>query len=123
SSCESSCVRCSVTKVTRFNCLKGVYVSKNAESAARGWSRLPPWHARAYPRPQMAKGPDPFEIWRRRRHRQGPSVTLIDLYRMVAEPRGLAAHELPLAERAALSLRALPLMWPGYQVPAGTERA
>ena len=50
-------------------------------------------------------------------------MTLIDLYRMVAEPRGLAAHELPVAERAALSARALPVMWPGYQVPTGTERA
>src|SRR5256885_10155001 len=70
----------------------------------------------------VAKGPDAFEIWRRRRRREGPSVTLIELYHMVAEPRGLAAHELPLAERAALSVRALPVMWPGYQVPTGTER-
>ena len=50
-------------------------------------------------------------------------MTLIDLYRIAAEARGLAAHELPLAERAALRDRALPEMWPGYQVPAGTERA
>jgi len=71
----------------------------------------------------MAKGPGSFEIWSRRRQREGPTVTLIDLYRMVGEPRGLAAHELPLAERAALRDRALPVMWPGYQVPTGTERA
>jgi len=70
----------------------------------------------------VAKESSPFEIWRRRRQREGPTVTLIDLYRMVAEPRGLAAQELPLDERAALRERALPVMWPGYHVPAGTER-
>ena len=50
-------------------------------------------------------------------------MTLIVLYRIAAEARGLAAHELPLAERAALRDRALPVMLPGYQAPAGTERA
>jgi hypothetical protein len=35
-------------------------------------------------------------------------VTLIDLYRLVAEPRGLAPHELPLHERTALRDRACP---------------
>jgi len=71
----------------------------------------------------MAKGSDPFAIWLGRLQREGASVTLIDLYRMVAETRGLAAQELPLAERAALRERALPVMWPGYHVPTGTERA
>lgn len=70
----------------------------------------------------MAKGSGQFEIWSERRHREGDGVTLIDLYRMVAEPRGVAAHELPLVERVALRERALPVMWPGYQVPARTER-
>jgi len=67
--------------------------------------------------------PDAFEAWRRRREVEGETVTLIDLYRLVAEPRGLAAHELPVEERAALQQRALPVMWPGYEVPPGTERA
>ena len=49
-------------------------------------------------------------------------MTLIDLYRLVAESRGLLAHELPLAERATLRERALPVMWPGYHEPTGTER-
>jgi len=71
----------------------------------------------------MARKRGPFEIWSERRQREGSNVTLIVLYRIAAEARGLAAHELPLAERAALSVRALPVMWPGYQVPTGTERA
>ena len=54
----------------------------------------------------MAKESSPFEIWRRRRQREGPTVTLIDLYRMVAEPRGLAAQELPLDERHILEIGA-----------------
>jgi len=71
----------------------------------------------------MARKRGPFEIWSERRQREGSNVTLIVLYRIAAEARGLAAHELPLAERAALRDRALPVMWPGYQAPAGTERA
>jgi len=70
----------------------------------------------------MAKGFGPFEIWRRRRQREGPSVTLIDLYRLVAEPRGLSAEQLPLDERRALQDLALPVIWPGYQVPPHTDR-
>ena len=70
----------------------------------------------------MAKGSGPFEIWRRRRQREGPSVTLIDLYRLVAESRGLSAEQLPLDERRALQDLALPVIWPGYQVPLHTDR-
>jgi release factor glutamine methyltransferase len=70
-----------------------------------------------------APSSDPFHVWRSRREAEGPPVTLIDLYRLVAEPRGLAPHELPLDERTALRDRALPVMWPGYQAPAGSERA
>ena len=66
---------------------------------------------------------DPFDVWRRRREVQGPIVTLIDLYRLVAEPRGLARYQLSLEERASLRERALPIMWPGYQAPSGSDRA
>ena len=41
---------------------------------------------------------------------------------MAADSRGLAPHELPAAERNALRDLALPVMWPGYQIPQGTER-
>src|SRR5438067_12648841 len=66
---------------------------------------------------------EPFKIWCRRRAAEGLRVTLIDLYRLVAETRGLEPHELPLNERASLRDRALPVMWPGYQVPPASERA
>jgi GrpB-like predicted nucleotidyltransferase (UPF0157 family) len=66
---------------------------------------------------------DPFEVWRGRFEKRGVSVTLIDLYRLVADARGLALHELPLDERMRLRQRAIPIMWPGYQNPQGTDRA
>jgi GrpB-like predicted nucleotidyltransferase (UPF0157 family) len=49
------------------------------------------------------------------REREGPRISLIRLYALVAEPRGLEPHELPLAERRELAARALPLLWPGFQ--------
>jgi len=66
---------------------------------------------------------DPFQTWRERRQNEGDTVTVIDLYRLVAERRGLQPHELPLEERASLRDQALPVMWPGYQVPPGSDRA
>jgi len=62
-----------------------------------------------------AGGEDPFAIWREMRERGGARVTLIELYALVAEPRGLKPHELPLAERRELAGRATPLMWPGFE--------
>ena len=61
---------------------------------------------------------DLFGIWRERREREGPSVTLIELFALVAEPRGLRAEELPLAERSELAARAAPILWPGFQANA-----
>jgi GrpB-like predicted nucleotidyltransferase (UPF0157 family) len=58
---------------------------------------------------------DPFTAWREMREREGPKVSLIRLYALVAEPRGLKSHELPLAERRELAARATPLLWPGFQ--------
>jgi len=63
----------------------------------------------------VAADRDPFEAWREMREREGPKVTLIQLYAMVAEPRGLEPHELPMAERRELAARATPLMWPGFE--------
>lgn len=59
---------------------------------------------------------DPFTVWQEARQRQGPRVSLIQLYALVAEPRGLKPHELPLAERQQLAKRAAPLLWPGFQL-------
>jgi GrpB-like predicted nucleotidyltransferase (UPF0157 family) len=58
---------------------------------------------------------DPFTAWREMREREGPRVSLIRLYALVAEARGLKPHELPLAERKELADRAAPLLWPGFQ--------
>jgi GrpB-like predicted nucleotidyltransferase (UPF0157 family) len=58
---------------------------------------------------------DPFSVWQEMRAREGPRASLIRLYALVAEPRGLEPHELPLAERRELAARAAPLIWPGYQ--------
>lgn len=44
-----------------------------------------------------AGGEDPFAVWREMRQREGARVTLIELYALVAEPRGLKPHELPLS--------------------------
>ncbi len=63
-----------------------------------------------------------FETWRRRREAEGASVTLIDLYRLVAEQRGLPPNELSSEERARLRDRALPVIWPGFEVPPGSNR-
>lgn len=60
-------------------------------------------------------GNDPFAVWREMREREGARVTLIQLYALVAEPRGLKPHELPLAERRELASRATPLMWHGFE--------
>jgi GrpB-like predicted nucleotidyltransferase (UPF0157 family) len=70
----------------------------------------------------MDKTADPFEAWCRLREREGRRVTVIDLYALVAAPRGLQPHELPLDERLALARRALPVAWPGFEVTEGSER-
>jgi GrpB-like predicted nucleotidyltransferase (UPF0157 family) len=62
-----------------------------------------------------AGGGDPFTAWREMREREGPRASLIRLYELVAAPRGLKPHELPLAERRELAARATPLLWPGFQ--------
>ena len=66
---------------------------------------------------------EPFNAWRLRPEAEGPTVTLIDLYAAVAAERGLAADELPLAERNRLRDLALPVMWPGFAVVARRDRA
>ena len=50
-------------------------------------------------------------------------MTIIDLYDLVAASRGLAAHELPLAERMSLAQSVMPDIWPGFTVTQGSERS
>jgi GrpB-like predicted nucleotidyltransferase (UPF0157 family) len=64
--------------------------------------------------PELAAD-DPFTAWLAIRERDGPRASLIQLYALVAEPRGLQPHELPLAERRELAVRATPVLWPGFQ--------
>ncbi|HEX6488757.1 MAG TPA: GrpB family protein [Candidatus Dormibacteraeota bacterium] len=64
----------------------------------------------------------PIEAWSRLRAAEGMRTTVIDLYRLVSEPRGLEPHELPVDERFALARSAMPIVWPGFQTTTGTER-
>jgi GrpB-like predicted nucleotidyltransferase (UPF0157 family) len=64
----------------------------------------------------------PIDAWRRLREVEGPRATIIDLYALVAGPRGIAAHELPLPERISLSRAVMPDVWPGFEITAGSER-
>lgn len=66
---------------------------------------------------------EPLEAFRLLRDAEGRRATVIDLYELVARPRGLEAHELPLDERLELSRSALPIIWPGFANTQGSERA
>lgn len=66
-------------------------------------------------------GVDPFTAWREMREREGPRISLIRLYALVAQPRGLEPHELPLAERRELAARAVPVLWPGFQYASRSQ--
>jgi len=66
---------------------------------------------------------NPFETWCRLRATEGARTSLIDLYALVAHPRGLAEHELSLQERDLLTARALPVMFPGFEVLPNSSRA
>ncbi len=65
---------------------------------------------------------DPVRTWIRLHEVEGRHATVIDLYRLVSEPRGLEPHELPLDERKRLSRAIAPMFWPGFQVTEGSER-
>jgi GrpB-like predicted nucleotidyltransferase (UPF0157 family) len=59
---------------------------------------------------------DVYATWRRRLKDGAPGSTLIDLYELVAQARGLTAEQLTLQEREVLWTRALPEIFPGYEV-------
>ena len=71
----------------------------------------------------MVEGTDPVTAWRQLREAQGPRATVIDLYALVAGPRGLAPHELPLSERVALARSVMPWVWPGWALTPDSERS
>lgn len=65
---------------------------------------------------------EPWAAWLQLRAAEGNRATVIDLYELVAAPRGLAAHELPPAERLSLARQAMAQTWPGLAVTDGSER-
>jgi len=66
---------------------------------------------------------DPLAAWDALRKAEGERATIIDLYELVASPRGLVAHELPLAERRSLWAAVMPALRPGFQQTVGSDRA
>jgi GrpB-like predicted nucleotidyltransferase (UPF0157 family) len=64
-----------------------------------------------------------FHSWADRRRSGDQTATLLNLYELVAKPRGLSPHELTADERAVLSHRALAVMQPGFEVAPGSDRA
>ena len=67
-------------------------------------------------------GEKPMAAWRRLFEVEGPRATIVDLYALVAAPRGLAPHELPVAERERLARSVMTLIWPGYELTPGSAR-
>jgi GrpB-like predicted nucleotidyltransferase (UPF0157 family) len=65
---------------------------------------------------------DPFDVWRRLRAAHGPNVNFIDLYALVAHPRGLEPNQLSADEREQLALLAIPLTSEGFELIAGSGR-
>lgn len=64
----------------------------------------------------------PLCVWAALREIEGRRTTVVDLYELVAAPRGLAAEELPLAERRALARSVMAIIWPGYTTTPGSDR-
>jgi GrpB-like predicted nucleotidyltransferase (UPF0157 family) len=64
----------------------------------------------------------PLNAFRLLRQVEGKRTTIIDLYRLVSEPRGLQPHQLPLEERLLLARSAMPFVWPGFSLTAGSGR-
>ena len=64
----------------------------------------------------------PWEAWLQLRAAEGNRTTVIDLYELVAGPRGLAADELPAATRLSLARQAMAQIWPGFAITEGSER-
>jgi GrpB-like predicted nucleotidyltransferase (UPF0157 family) len=70
----------------------------------------------------IAEVTDPLTAWLALREAEGRRATLIDLYALAAAPSGLAADELPLAERQALTRAAMPTYWPGFHLTSTASR-
>jgi GrpB-like predicted nucleotidyltransferase (UPF0157 family) len=65
---------------------------------------------------------DPLAAWLRLRAAEGRRTTAIDLFDLAAAPRGLAAWELPFAERRSLMVSGMSVIVPGFSLHQGSER-
>ena len=74
------------------------------------------------PHDEPSSDSDAIVSWKRLRETKGRRTTVIDLYRLVAEPRGLKPHELPRAERLQLARSIASIVWPGFETTDGSER-
>jgi GrpB-like predicted nucleotidyltransferase (UPF0157 family) len=70
----------------------------------------------------MTSHDEAFAAWRKRRAVDGEAVGLIDLYQLVAGPKGLKPEELPREERVELARRAFYEMAPGFALLPDAER-
>jgi GrpB-like predicted nucleotidyltransferase (UPF0157 family) len=84
---------------------------------------LPPDLARRLAAAGVTDTSDPVAAWRRLRAAEGPRASGIDLYWLAARQRGIAAHELPQAERAALARAVMPALMPGFSPVPHPRRA
>jgi GrpB-like predicted nucleotidyltransferase (UPF0157 family) len=84
---------------------------------------VPPDLARRLAAAGVSDTSDPVAAWTKLRTAEGPRASGIDLYRLAARQRGIAVHELPRAERAALACAATPVLIPGYSPVAHRRRS
>lgn len=63
-----------------------------------------------------------FERWAERRRAGDATATIVNLYELISSTRGLAGHELPRSERAAISLRGLRLIDPTFEITPNSGR-
>ena len=83
---------------------------------------LPPALARRLEAAGIDDVTDPLAAWLRLREAEGRRATGIDLFELVAAPRGLAAWELPMAERRSLAMSSASAIFPGFSLIPGSER-
>lgn len=70
----------------------------------------------------VAPDAEPVDAWLRLRSVEGPALTIIDLYELVARRQGLTARDLSASERSMLARSVMPDIWPGWDVNADSER-
>src|SRR5579859_532209 len=93
-----------------------------ANGAERGELLTRPCLSERLLRAGISPDADPVVTWLRLHEVEGARATVVDLYSLVSEPKGLEPHELPLEERKRLARAVAPTFWPGFQVTEGSER-